>query len=172
MTPDLVLATILTLARPPAVDVDEEAPRLAELAGAISEAAEHVPVRMTRADAAMALVAIAHHESGFGESTATCEKTGDDGRSITYFQLLRGPSWGGYTREELCTNPRLAARRALRVLDAPWQAKTPLGLFSAYSGIPKSGGPTKAAREMCASWERLVKRPGACGQRLPKRRAL
>lgn len=161
-----VLAAILTLARPPAVDVATEQPRLESFAAAIESAVEHVETRLSRADAAMALVAIASHESGFASDVADCRRTGDHGKSITAFQLLRGPAWGGYSRADLCASPELAAHQALRVLAANGQrARTPLGLFSAYAGHVR-GGPSKAARDMCSLWERLVRRPGACWVRL------
>lgn len=165
--PDLssvVLAAILTVVKGP---TSNETPRLTSIAQDISEAAAARQGEMFKgggADVAlgMMLVAIAHHESGFLASVDTCTRRGDTGRSITLFQILRGPNWEGHTAEEICRDRKLAVRLALNVLVRPLKDKarlSPQQILNAYvSGSPGRG--TDAARDMCAAWERLARGAG------------
>jgi transglycosylase-like protein with SLT domain len=65
---------------------------------------------------AVLLAAIARNESGYDPRVRNCTRRGDHGRSISVFQLIQGPSRGGYSELEICTNPQLAAKLALEVL--------------------------------------------------------
>lgn len=165
--PDLsavVLAAMLTVAKGP---VTNDVPRLTSIAQDLGEAASARQGEMFKgasADVAlgMMLVAIAHHESGFLASVDTCTRRGDTGRSISMFQILRGPNWEGHSAEEICANRKLAVRLALNVLVRPLKGKprlTPQQVLNAYvSGSP--GHTTAAARDMCVVWERLARGAG------------
>lgn len=111
----------------------------------------------TRAGLALALVAIAKHESEFDPKVDRCERRGDTGRSISLFQLMRGPNWAGNSDKTICSNRRLAAKLAANLLVRPTLKHphaTPQMLANAYaSGSP--GKHTRAAREICVLWEKL-----------------
>ncbi len=165
--PDLssiVLAAMLTVVKGP---TSNETPRLTSIAQDISEAASARQAEIFKgggADVAlgMMLVAIAHHESGFLASVDTCARRGDLGRSISLFQLLRGPNWEGHSAEAICGNRKLAVRLALNVLVRPLKSKThlsPQQLLNAYvTGSP--GHTTASAKDMCSAWERLARGAG------------
>jgi hypothetical protein len=127
---DITLAAILSVAKPPTVDVVGERPRLEDMAVAIVSAVEQrdhlhawlgsvapLPFTGSGADAAtaLALVAIAYHESGFSARVADCRRIGAFERSVTAFQLHGPFARGSYTEAEVCASPRLAAERALYV---------------------------------------------------------
>lgn len=75
-------------------------------------------------EAAYMLAAVAVHESGLLESVETCKNVGDGGRSLGLGQVMRGLSWGGHTKAEICTSRKLQLQLSLRVLDLCWE-KTP-----------------------------------------------
>jgi hypothetical protein len=168
-----VLVAITSIARGPAAN---DPAHLSSVARDISSAAASAPMSPFEGDSknlglALALVAIAKHESEFDPKVDRCERRGDVGRSITLFQLMRGPNWGGYSDEKLCKDRALAARLATVLFTRP-AAKlphaTPQMLANAYaSGSP--GKTTRAAREICTLWERLAKQAGlakaTCGAR-------
>lgn len=174
---EITLAAILSVVRPPAVDVNDHAEqhRLVTVAHDIVLAAElhdGAPFRgPARKEAlALALVAIALHESAFSAKVATCEVTGDvplgrkrwEGRSISTFQLHTGRAWDGHRRREICGNPALAAYLAAKVLRMHAPSGTPGGYFRGYAS-GNSGMPTTAARRRCATWERLARGAGLMG---------
>lgn len=169
---ELALSAILSIARPPAVDVDAERPRLKEMAEAIADAvaerdmlAHWLPglVRPlpfdgpdAREASALALVSIAAGESAFAAEVADCRRVGADHPSITAWQLLGRWASGPYSREELCASPRLAAERALWVLAVHAErCGTPAKAFAGYAS-GDCGRDSHAAREHCRRWGRLA----------------
>jgi hypothetical protein len=102
---------------------------------------------------ALALVAIAYHESGFDARVSDCRRVGSDFPSISAFQLLGRFARGPYTRAELCASPRLAAKRALFVL--AHHAKRCGSMVKALRGYASGDGgkPTKAGRELHDLWQ-------------------
>lgn len=99
--------------------------RLTAVAADIAEVSSHHPIYCGDAGAdatALALVAIADHESGWHpgvQDGSLCQpgsKWCDRGRSISLYQLRVGVAWGGHTRTEIDGSNALATRLALRVL--------------------------------------------------------
>lgn len=172
----LVLVAILTVVRAPAVDLASwpEQHRLVTLAHDIALAAElhdGAPFRgpARREALALALVALALHESAFAAPVASCRLTGDrmpwhqpwEGPSITLWQLRAGRAWDGHTRRELCRNQALAAYSAVKVLQL-YSQSTYGGMFRGY--VSGNGGLyTVAAAKRCATWERLSRDAGLAG---------
>jgi hypothetical protein len=138
----LILAEVMRLAHAPAVDVQAETGRLESIAQAISDAAPDLPN-------ALALLAIAKHESDFAADVQFCRRNG--GRAVTLFQL---ETWGPYTRGDLCTSVWRSAVQAQTVLDmhrrGTW-ART----FAGYAG-----GEGTASHAICRSWANLMHRQG------------
>lgn len=169
---EVALAAITALARPAPVDV----PRLERLAADVVLAVELGPDPFGDPAAnALALVAIAWHESGFRPEVANCRVAGDSGRSVTAWQLMGPWAWGGNTRADVCNHPALAAYLALGVLErhaercprAPWRA-----VFDGYSG-GRCGRASAASRRQCAIWARLARSEGlvaSCDDRQEIRR--
>ncbi len=171
----LVLAAILATAQPAHVDVRAEGTRLEALASGIVDAVRDREALAAWNDAhpglpwrgptapeasALALVAIAAHESGFRADVSDCRRTGDVGRSITAFQLMRGRAWGAFDRAILCRSPALAARQALAALAAQGaRCATPRSWFDGYAS-GNCGQRTAAGGRQCAIWERLAKAAG------------
>lgn len=166
MLREIILAAIVSLPQP---QDPANLPRLAEdiaLAAQLHDGAPFVgPARVEALS--MALVAIAYHESSFRHPVATCRITGDrlpwqkahDGRSITLWQLMRGPSWDGHSRDELCWNQSLAAYVAAKVLRRyarPWNWG---GLFRGYAS-GSAGRDSWQARARCKTWERVSRKAG------------
>lgn len=173
---DVTLSALLSLARAPAVDLPREQPRIERMARAITAAVEHrrdldawmpgsvipLPFKGDAADegAALALVAIAFHESALREDVQTCRKVGSFEPSITSFQLNGVFSRGSYSSRELCSSVHLAAERALYVFAHHGQrCRTPLSWHFGYSG-GSCGRQNAAGRRQCAIWERLAKKAG------------
>jgi hypothetical protein len=173
---DLTLTAILSLAGAPSVDVAKEQPRLERFAAAIVHAVDAradmaawmpgsvVPLPFkgpeARAATALALVAIAFHESGFNAKVSDCRRLGAFEPSITAFQLHGVFSRGPYTMKELCRSPRLAAERALYVFSHhAGRCRTPLQWHSGYAG-GNCGRAYAAAKRQCAIWERLTRAAG------------
>lgn len=170
---ELTTAAVLALAGQPSVDAVAERPRLEALAVAIAGAvdARHelddwlpgsvapLPWRgpTARQRAALALVAIAYHESGFRADVSDCRRVGYAEPSITAFQLHGPWAWGGYSKRELCRSPRLAAERALAVLAHHAKRCGTARAFQGYASGDCSRG-SGAARRQEAIWRRLVAR--------------
>src|SRR5690349_12393293 len=87
------------------------------------------------------LVAVAWNESRFADDVAACTakpsraRPQDQGRSVGLTQLLRGPTWYGHTRDEICGSPTLQFRLALRFLQeghrvCPGSAERALGFYN------------------------------------------
>lgn len=172
----IILIAILSVVRAPAVDVQDHAEqsRLVRLANDIAYAVElhgGAPFRgPARKEAlALALVAIALHESAFDRRVASCKLTGDrmpwhkadEGRSIALWQLMSGKAWDGHTRKEICGNQALAAYLAAKVLRL-YSQSTYGGFFRGYAS-GNGGLYTVAASKRCATWERLAKDAGLTG---------
>lgn len=172
---DLTLAAILSLARAPAVDVIAERPRLERIAADVARVVVHhdeiaawisgdppLPFAgsAAREASALALVAIAHHESGFRAEVEDCRIVGTDHPSVTAFQLWGPFARGGHSRRALCTSPALAAERALWTLaHQAARVRSPAAAFRGYasgSGAIRS----RAATRQCALWERLARVAG------------
>jgi hypothetical protein len=122
--------------------------------------------------AGLALVAIGKHESGYLEDVRICKMNGDNGRSVSYFQLMRGAAWAGATREEICPSGPLAAWLALRVLNlypAKCTDKRPQALFNAYAA-GSCAAASQAATDICAIWERVSAHAGLVGASCKRRR--
>lgn len=105
---------------------------------------------------ALALVAIAQHESGLRAEVADCRVTGDVGQAFTAFQL-RGPfAFGGHSVRSLCRSPRRAARRALAVLARHGRCGEAQAFYGYASG--RCDRPSSAARRQIKIWRELVAR--------------
>lgn len=163
------LAAIVSLARPTSAPPD----RLEQLAGQIALAVTLAPVASlpfvgaaAAEVTALALVAIARTESlHFDERVLDCRITGDGGRSVSAFQLMRGPNWQGHAREELCPSSALAAQLALDVLAgnaARCNGTGPAGWFRGYAS-GSCAVRSDVATWQCQTWERLAKRAGLVG---------
>jgi hypothetical protein len=163
----LVIAAIVAVAQGPAA---KQPDRLRDIAADISAAtARHERPLFDgeggRLATALMLVAIAKHESEFHANVDDCSRRGDIGRSITIFQLLRGPNWGGHEARTICDDRRLAAKLALDLLSRPRLNKsrmTPQMLVNAYAtGSP--GTSNVAARDICKLWAKLAQNAGLQG---------
>jgi len=138
------------------------------LAASIVAAAEERPL-WAREDGAKAtallLATIAKHESGLKVEVLTCQRgwSGDGGRSVSAFQLMRGVSWFGAKREELCDiKQEVAAKTALRVLHLHrdrWKSWTPDYLLRAYAA-GDGGVHSRAAWNMFGAWLGAMKKTG------------
>lgn len=64
---------------------------------------------------AILLLVTSFRESSFRKEVEDCRVVGDGGRAFTSYQL-HAHHFGGHSRRELCTDPELAARRALGAL--------------------------------------------------------
>lgn len=102
-------------------------------------------------DEAISLLTIAAHESSLRPSVANCERTGDHGRSIGLWQIQRH-WWRGHSRDEICSDPTLAAHLAAKA----WRRT---GSFRAYAGC-QFDLPCKAADEMSAMRAKYLRRVG------------
>jgi hypothetical protein len=115
--------------------------------------------------AALALLVIAEHEgSRFDPRVENCEIVADDGRTVSLFGLMRGASWRGHQRAELCAGGPLPAYLALLAFDGYAQRcrPVPLGWFRGYASGSCSVK-SDAASDMCSRWELLARRHGIEG---------
>jgi hypothetical protein len=136
------------------------------LAAALHDGAPFTgPDRVTKH--ALALAAIAVHESNLASKVVSCRYDGDPlqgwkpgrGRSITHFQLMRGAAWFGHTKEEICTSGPLAAYLAGSVLRNHARTGTALGVFRGYAS-GDSSRPVKAADRQCRMWTKIATNAG------------
>ncbi len=167
----LTLTALLSVCRAPAC-TEADHPRLASLAADIAavveeraELAAWLPGAVAplpwggpaaRERAALALVAIASHESALRADVADCRRVGTDLPSVSAFQILLPWAGGPYTRNQICASPRLAAERALWVL-AIHAAKCSAALcvFQGYASGSR-GRTSAAARRQYGIFEKLV----------------
>jgi hypothetical protein len=163
----IVLSGVLSVVKGPA---STDAARLTSIANDISavvSAREAEVFAGEGGDVALALmlVALAKHESEFLESVDSCTRRGDVGRSITLFQILRGPNWAGHTASEICGDRKLAVKLTVRLLARPLASGaklTPQGIVNAYAtGSP--GTQNAASKDICVIWEQLSRRAGLQG---------
>jgi len=173
----LILSVLVALPHPP-----PEAHAVA-LADAIATAAHDAPLWVTgdagetpdaipagEAATAAVLVGIATHEGGLRPEVARCAVTGDQGRSVGAFQLMRGRAWNGHARAEICESDALQASLALRVLGM--SRRTGLdGMLRAYAS-GSAAVHTRAGRELGGNVASACRRFGLiCGGVVPRWKA-
>lgn len=173
------MTMLLAVARPPAVDIVTERPRLEALAEDIAAAAVEadeladwipgagelastvLPLPFTgpdaRRQAVAALVSIAYGESRFSAAVADCRRVGSDHGSVGLYQLWGWLAWGPYRRAELCASPLRQAERALWVLS--FHAARCGSIAKAFRGYASGdcGVKSAAAEAHYRMWERLVR---------------
>jgi len=156
----LVLSAVLSVAAGPAAKEPERLKSIAtDIAAGVSES-EHTVFEGDggKLATALMLVAIAKHESEFHSKVDDCSRRGDTGRSITIFQILRGPNWGGHDDRAICGDRKLATKLALGLLARPLAKRsrmTPQMLANAYAtGAPGNGN--QAAKDICKLWETMA----------------
>ena len=110
---------------------------------------------------ALALTAVAEHESGFWGRVQDCSaclpgsRWCDRGRSISLWQLHVGSgAWIGHDRQTVCSNNDIAARLALRILERNRKASSVATVFSGYA----RGGRHGAGAEMLGIFETLARK--------------
>ncbi len=109
---------------------------------------------------ALAAAAVAVHESNLAGRVLSCEYGGDEGRSLTAFQLMRGAAWGGHARAEICSSGPLAAYLAVGILKANGRrARTPIEMFRGYASGSIAKKSTAADRQ-CRKWVRASRLAG------------
>lgn len=175
----LVLAALLSMIRPstywtpvPLEQIEVIADDIA-LSAALHDGAPFTgPERLQKH--ALALAAIAIHESNLAQRVVSCRLAGDPlagsgpGRSITVFQLMSGRAWGGHTRDEICSNGPLAAYLAGSILAMHARAGSALGVFRGYAS-GDAGRRSDASDRQCKMWTKAAARVGikvACWERL------
>lgn len=118
-----------------------------------------------REGAALALLVIAEHEgSRFDPRVESCAIVADEGRTVSLFGLMRGASWRGHQKAELCEGGPIPAYLALLAFDgyAKRCRPSPLGWFRGYASGSCSIK-SDAASDMCSRWELLARRHGIEG---------
>lgn len=132
------------------------------------EAAEQRPIFEGEASVeatALALAAIAYHESGMKAGVQDCSlchpgsQWCDAGRSITAYQLHIG-SWGSHTRQELCEDNALATARALKILARYRTAGRSDLMFCGYAMGGIRPQCNRASVEIDRIFQRLVQQSG------------
>lgn len=173
------LTLLLAVARPPAVDIEVERPRLEamarDVASAVVEADEiaawlpgsgdgpdaTLPLPFAGPDArrktVAALVAIAYGESRLSAAVADCRRVGSDHPSLGSWQLHGRMALGPYARATICSSPRRGAERALWVLS--YHAARCGSIRKAFRGYASGdcGVKSDAAEAHYRRWERLVR---------------
>jgi len=170
----VTLAATLSVAKGAAAN---ERPRLTSIANDIAAVVESQQKEVFTGEGssvalAVMLVAIAKHESEFQAAVDSCARRGDGGRSITMFQILRGPNWAGHKAEEICGDRRLAIQLTINLLarplqlsaqaGAPRRAFTPQMIVNAYA-TGSAGMQTEASKSICGLWEQLARGAGLEG---------
>jgi hypothetical protein len=176
----LVLAALLALVRPSTHWAPVPPEQIAVIADDIALAASlhdgapfTGPKRVQKH--ALALAAIAVHESNLAEKVVSCRYAGDPlrgwkpgrGLSVSHFQLHKGAAWFGHTRKEICDNGALSAYLAGKVLRNHSRAQTALALFQGYASGDASR-PSRASMRQCAMWAKIMsaaKITGSCWSR-------
>lgn len=164
---DILFGVILMFASAHGQSSDDQM-RLRAVAQDYWEAVEAAPRTPIHGEAgkeasALALVALAAHESHFWSKVQDCSacvmggEFCDHGLSVTAFQLREGSgAWGVYTREQLCESNVLATERALILLNRHRKAGSTLGLFKGYA----HGGRRQAAKEMDEMYAYAIRKAG------------
>ena len=124
-----VLVSIFVAARHGVPTTDEDVARYREVAETVVresarrplwgdpvELEEDAPPPAHVAATATLLWAIAFHESGLRQEVRRCRVAGDQGRSFGIYQLQRGWSWQGRSKEDICESDALQTQLALGVL--------------------------------------------------------
>lgn len=165
MTRALVLAALMSLTHPPALD---DAARAADVLAPVALDAPLWPVPSELApDAAevpataLLLAAIGYHESGYQPAVGSCRVRGPGG-SVTHYQLLGSGSLAGWTEAEVCASNEVAARAALRVvrLHAHRCPRCiPAQWIAGYASGDMGKG-SRAAREIAGIWSTLCRGAG------------
>lgn len=103
-----------------------------------------------------ALVAISAEESSFDPKVRDCRRKGDGGKSISVFQLYRGPGRGGHSEKEICEDPVLAARLAINILDWYRGEYSSQRIFNGYAtGVANIGNYASSVQD--GSFRRLLR---------------
>lgn len=183
----IILTAILSLAKGEAADLTER-PRLEALATdielAVNDLGDTIPFTgPARKEAAgLVLVAIAYHESGFSARVQDCRLTGDriygqapsEGPSISLWQLKGRFARGKYSREEICSSPRLAAAQAMRVFTGHATRCARSGWLASFQGyasgncgresiVTVNGRPMHMGANRCQTWSKLAAKAGLEG---------
>jgi hypothetical protein len=87
-------------------------------------------------ESAALLAVTAWRESDFLEVVEDCRRTGDGDRAISSYQL-HWRHWAGRSREQVCADPRLAARLAYASLAARDEGDTPTRRIARFAGRPE-----------------------------------
>lgn len=173
------LTLLVAAARPPALDIETELPRIEAMAvdiaaavvqadelaewlpgsGEGSEATLPLPFAGPRAreKAVAALVGIAYGESRLDARVADCRRVGSDHDSLGSWQLLGRMALGPYTRTEICASPRRGAERALWVFS--YHAARCGSAVKAFRGYASGdcGVRSRAAEAHYRRWERMFR---------------
>jgi hypothetical protein len=173
------IALILAAARPPAVDVASERPRLEAMAVDIAAAVDGADELATwipgagegpdvvlplpfagpeaRRLAVAALVSIAVGESRLAAEVADCRRVGVDHASLGMWQLWGWWARGPYTGAEICASMRRGAERALWVLS--YHAARCGSIVEAFRGYASGDCSIKsrAADAHYRMWARMVR---------------
>lgn len=169
MTPaHFALAVLLSIPAKPS-RVPMPIARAETLAADVAFVAELGPVPFTgpaaREATALVLLVIAEHEGAhFDPRVERCDIVADQGRTVSLFGLMRGASWRGYAREDLCQGGPLPAYLALAAFNGYQERCLPMPM-SWFRGYASGSCSVKsdAATRMCHRWERLAKRHGIEG---------
>jgi len=110
---------------------------------------------------ALAMLAVAVHESGLQGSVqdcSICRRPGGwcPGGAVSLYQLVPGVAWGGFTRSEICSDNRVATLLASNVLTLHSGGHSTAHMYRGYA----SGDPlvfSRAAREIEAGFQRLLR---------------
>lgn len=150
----IIVAAWLAL-HPSAGEADKA--RYLAVADGITAEAQKAPLKVGAQASAWLLAAIADHEGKLREDVRRCAVTGDDDKAITLFQLWPA-ALGDFTRQQACSDDRIAARLALATLRAGEKQcggsiRCAVRLYA--SGRNKD---TKAAREILALWRKMQRR--------------
>ena len=134
---------------------DSEIWRVGDIAADICSVSEAAPMPVGVMPTALALTAIAWHESRLSARVQRCE--GRPLPSVTLWQLEGRVAFGGHTRTELCADTRLAASRALAMLGrysrrGSWHAR--------FAGYHDGSMSTVAGDEMAAILAVMLRRTG------------
>lgn len=143
----VVLASVLSFSKNSEHVNGEDLPRLEALAVTIAEVVREkgclFPEEKNCEEVtALALVAVAFHESGFASDVQDCSRCViggawcDHGRAISLYQMQRN-NWQGHARAAVCKDNRLATSLAYDSLAKPrgsWKNK-----FRVYAGRKHTG---------------------------------